>query len=159
MLFVFFCKQKTAYEMRISDWSSDVCSSDLIRERRDAQEQRLDRQQHLRAVRQRQQKLAGFDAPRLARETVDLYRALVDTDQRGAGNAGRQFAVADQFRDDRIVIASGVTLVDVVVRAANADRRDRCSSAILHVLDSAAQPTTRATATTHQPEKAPSRRS
>src|SRR3546814_784981 len=27
--FVFFFKQKTAYEMRISDWSSDVCSSDL----------------------------------------------------------------------------------------------------------------------------------
>src|SRR3546814_8603232 len=31
-LFVFFFKQKTAYEMRISDWSSDVCSSDLLRE-------------------------------------------------------------------------------------------------------------------------------
>src|SRR3546814_2722762 len=29
VIFVFF-KQKTAYEMRISDWSSDVCSSDLI---------------------------------------------------------------------------------------------------------------------------------
>src|SRR3546814_3029956 len=29
-LFVFFFKQKTAYEMRISDWSSDVCSSDLV---------------------------------------------------------------------------------------------------------------------------------
>src|SRR3546814_7540755 len=28
--FLFFFKQKTAYEMRISDWSSDVCSSDLI---------------------------------------------------------------------------------------------------------------------------------
>src|SRR3546814_9949753 len=28
---VFFFKQKTAYEMRISDWSSDVCSSDLRR--------------------------------------------------------------------------------------------------------------------------------
>src|SRR3546814_4111959 len=28
-LIVFFFKQKTAYEMRISDWSSDVCSSDL----------------------------------------------------------------------------------------------------------------------------------
>src|SRR3546814_10587725 len=28
-LCVFFFKQKTAYEMRISDWSSDVCSSDL----------------------------------------------------------------------------------------------------------------------------------
>src|SRR3546814_4155045 len=31
-LFILFClfKQKTAYEMRISDWSSDVCSSDLV---------------------------------------------------------------------------------------------------------------------------------
>src|SRR3546814_16040003 len=29
MFFFFFFKQKTAYEMRISDWSSDVCSSDL----------------------------------------------------------------------------------------------------------------------------------
>src|SRR3546814_5545292 len=29
MRFFFFFKQKTAYEMRISDWSSDVCSSDL----------------------------------------------------------------------------------------------------------------------------------
>src|SRR3546814_2382472 len=29
LLFLFFFKQKTAYEMRISDWSSDVCSSDL----------------------------------------------------------------------------------------------------------------------------------
>src|SRR3546814_10087277 len=27
---LFFFKQKTAYEMRISDWSSDVCSSDLL---------------------------------------------------------------------------------------------------------------------------------
>src|SRR3546814_4950266 len=30
LLFFFFFKQKTAYEMRISDWSSDVCSSDLV---------------------------------------------------------------------------------------------------------------------------------
>src|SRR3546814_17205300 len=29
ILYFFFFKQKTAYEMRISDWSSDVCSSDL----------------------------------------------------------------------------------------------------------------------------------
>src|SRR3546814_9879199 len=29
MVFLFFIKQKTAYEMRMSDWSSDVCSSDL----------------------------------------------------------------------------------------------------------------------------------
>src|SRR3546814_11629198 len=30
LLVFFFFKQKTAYEMRISDWSSDVCSSDLL---------------------------------------------------------------------------------------------------------------------------------
>src|SRR3546814_4084465 len=30
VLVFFFFKQKTAYEMRISDWSSDVCSSDLL---------------------------------------------------------------------------------------------------------------------------------
>src|SRR3546814_6471569 len=30
VMYVFFFKQKTAYEMRIIDWSSDVCSSDLI---------------------------------------------------------------------------------------------------------------------------------
>src|SRR3546814_10294900 len=29
---LFFFKQKTAYDMRISDWSSDVCSSDLVDE-------------------------------------------------------------------------------------------------------------------------------
>src|SRR3546814_15524131 len=32
LFFFFFFKQKTAYEMRISDWSSDVCSSDLLDE-------------------------------------------------------------------------------------------------------------------------------
>src|SRR3546814_638495 len=32
LFFFFFFKQKTAYEMRISDWSSDVCSSDLVAE-------------------------------------------------------------------------------------------------------------------------------
>src|SRR3546814_9622821 len=29
-MYLFFFKQKTAYEMRISDWSSDLCSSDLL---------------------------------------------------------------------------------------------------------------------------------
>src|SRR3546814_5527293 len=33
VLCFFFFKQKTAYEMRISDWSSDVCSSDLYKNR------------------------------------------------------------------------------------------------------------------------------
>src|SRR3546814_6572985 len=39
--FFFFFKQKTAYEMRISDWSSDVCSSDLILE--DRMDRKFDR--------------------------------------------------------------------------------------------------------------------
>src|SRR3546814_5954249 len=46
---IFFFKQKTAYEMRISDWSSDVCSSDLDL-----------------------LKLAGV-------QETDLYRAVLDT--------------------------------------------------------------------------------
>src|SRR3546814_7241073 len=36
LIFFFFFKQKTAYEMRISDWSSDVCSSDLVHHRQKA---------------------------------------------------------------------------------------------------------------------------
>src|SRR3546814_17336811 len=35
LFYFFFFKQKTAYEMRISDWSSDVCSSDLACHRRE----------------------------------------------------------------------------------------------------------------------------
>src|SRR3546814_4010444 len=40
-IYFFFFKQKTAYEMRISDWSSDVCSSDLSRNAVEALERRL----------------------------------------------------------------------------------------------------------------------
>src|SRR3546814_6459882 len=48
-IFFFFFKHKTAYEMRISDWSSDVCSSDLLREV-DAREILALIHQHLRFV-------------------------------------------------------------------------------------------------------------
>src|SRR3546814_12502375 len=41
MFVFFFFKQKTAYEMRISDWSSDVCSSDLALKRAAARLRRL----------------------------------------------------------------------------------------------------------------------
>src|SRR3546814_8933443 len=47
MLLCFFFKQKTAYEMRISDWSSDVCSSDLVDELQLAIEQRADALQYV----------------------------------------------------------------------------------------------------------------
>src|SRR3546814_3077443 len=44
-MFFFFFKQKTAYEMRISDWSSDVCSSDLpgMKRHREREAARKDR--------------------------------------------------------------------------------------------------------------------
>src|SRR3546814_19247307 len=38
--FCLFCMQQTSYEMRISDWSSDVCSSDLVLPRRDIGQRR-----------------------------------------------------------------------------------------------------------------------
>src|SRR3546814_10860443 len=49
ILYILFFKQKTAYEMRISDWSSDVCSSDLLIVARDlARRPRMDRQHRAR---------------------------------------------------------------------------------------------------------------
>src|SRR3546814_5504257 len=57
----FFFKQKTAYEMRISDWSSDVCSSDLITERKESEEKLREAEQHL------------SDALALAPDGVALY--------------------------------------------------------------------------------------
>src|SRR3546814_10618736 len=53
--FVFFFKQKTAYEMRISDWSSDVCSSDLVEMREEG---------------------AGQVADALRVEKIELHEAL-----------------------------------------------------------------------------------
>src|SRR3546814_11134486 len=64
--FFFFFKQKTAYDMRISDWSSDVCSSDLLRsvERGTRAAAQRDRPPALRPDRDRQ---FGFGRRRLYR--------------------------------------------------------------------------------------------
>src|SRR3546814_10071236 len=79
-IFVFFFKQKTAYEMRISDWSSDVCSSDLDRVgellcRRQHRAQRAPRQlamAHFAAARRAE---AADLAHRIGREVVEIGRA------------------------------------------------------------------------------------
>src|SRR3546814_5108760 len=47
LILFFFFKQKTAYEMRISDWSSDVCSSDLVTARPDGSSDMVPRVPHL----------------------------------------------------------------------------------------------------------------
>src|SRR3546814_8476233 len=68
-MFFFFFKQKTAYEMRISDWSSDVCSSDL-----DAGDE------DVRAVGHR----VDVDLDGLAQVAVDQHRVLAgDLHRRG----------------------------------------------------------------------------
>src|SRR3546814_199927 len=71
MCYLFFFKQKTAYEMRISDWSSDVCSSDLV---------------HLRIQRDNEglhHPRAGPLAPRLRGEkAIHNPRCRHDSDQR-----------------------------------------------------------------------------
>src|SRR3546814_2058167 len=59
-LFVFF-KQKTAYEMRISDWSSDVCSSDLAGEPDGQPHIRLQPLQGRRQAHQRRDESGGDD--------------------------------------------------------------------------------------------------
>src|SRR3546814_2647389 len=55
MCIFFFFKQKTAYEMRISDWSSDVCSSDLklIGARRDMRDNLIQGRRQLRLATRR----------------------------------------------------------------------------------------------------------
>src|SRR3546814_10792350 len=72
LLFVVFVflKQKTAYEMRISDWSSDVCSSDLSHERH-------------RAVVD-----AGHGSAGEPRERVADDRAVADDERRVLGQVG-----------------------------------------------------------------------
>src|SRR3546814_3559145 len=88
--FVFFFKQKTAYELRISDWSSDVCSSDLAA----ATENGLTTQNLVRgpsfeqAVKQAQRKLiqgqdyAGIQMVRARGEAAEAQVTFAPTDRK-----------------------------------------------------------------------------
>src|SRR3546814_18522612 len=91
MFFFFFFKQKTAYEMRISDWSSDVCSSDLAADRAGgkAREERVDRV------------LVGGDAADDVRN--DVHDMAVELDGIAVGDA---HAAADRSAAD--VVAAEV---------------------------------------------------
>src|SRR3546814_4318968 len=69
MWFFFFFKQKTAYEMRISDWSSDVCSSDLTA-------MAIDHVDHLGDVTLRQQTIGDVEGDiRVARKKLADHHA------------------------------------------------------------------------------------
>src|SRR3546814_1173733 len=92
----FFFKQKTAYEMRISDWSSDVCSSDLIVQGRIADEANIlpaDSKAQLDAV------LTAFDqrsghplvivtTPSLGGLDIARFAATI-ADRRGMADSGK----------------------------------------------------------------------
>src|SRR3546814_20204261 len=105
VLFFFFFKQKTAYEMRISDWSSDVCSSDLSpwpadqgeaeREQRAGRravrqqlEQRIDRHRQMQAGQAPQEAAEGRQDQRVARHAAaDLAEDHPDrSEARRVGN-------------------------------------------------------------------------
>src|SRR3546814_1713060 len=63
MVVFFFFKQKTAYDMRISDWSSDVCSSDLFTELRILEQRLNSRSQNHGGARDCCILIASDDAP------------------------------------------------------------------------------------------------
>src|SRR3546814_15663536 len=84
----FFFKQKTAYEMRISDWSSDVCSSDLKDAGVDAAVDRIARRIEL--GRQRRQ-TARQAAPKARQAVIDADlkdRRMIGTIGKAAGVNG-----------------------------------------------------------------------
>src|SRR3546814_6601274 len=80
-LLLFFFTQKTAYEMRISDWSSDVCSSDLLHNVKHA--------------------LVGADLELLARLLVDV-RATVDRELFDARRKGNRTADKGRSEERRV---------------------------------------------------------
>src|SRR3546814_12800685 len=99
-----FFKQKTAYEMRISDWSSDVCSSDLVESARDelhrpetlGHEANLGREfLHIRAVIGRADGRRGDDRSKRGRRGTkigDIGLGDVRVDQRGVFRIARPSA-------------------------------------------------------------------
>src|SRR3546814_3792766 len=108
MVLFFFVKQKTAYEVRISDWSSDVCSSDLFGEDRGVgDEQIVADQLHLVA------KLLGQVFPAFP---VAFRTTVIDRDHRilsaDTGKVvGKLFAGVALAFTMQVVLALGVELV------------------------------------------------
>src|SRR3546814_1512375 len=85
---LFFFKQKTAYEMRISDWSSDVCSSDL-RQVLDPLQAQVGMQHVDAGVAQRQRAGVGADRHREPGERIEPVEARAPRVAAGLGEIGR----------------------------------------------------------------------
>src|SRR3546814_6371068 len=96
MAVLFFCfKQKTAYEMRISDWRSDVCSSDLDQQRTaEAVEARQGAQQREVVVDRLAEADAGIEDQPVARDA-------------GGGAGGDATFQIGQHLGDHIIVMRG----------------------------------------------------
>src|SRR3546814_3077565 len=108
MFVVFFFKQKTAYEMRISDWSSDVCSSDL--------EQRFERTGLL----------AGFD--QIDDQFVEIQRKLAQTFGEGIATLDVRFDRHDHLAEARVLMAAADDHQRLHKRHAGAEQNGRAAS-------------------------------
>src|SRR3546814_2804262 len=99
--FFFFFKQKTAYEMRISDWSSDVCSSDLVAS--NAAEQARTTNGEVEALVDAAQRIgAVVNMIQDIAEQTNLLALNATIEAARAGEAGKGFAVvASQVKNGR----------------------------------------------------------
>src|SRR3546814_9042800 len=93
----FFCKQKTAYEMRISDWSSDVCSSDLaILTAIEIVENHLD--EFTRKHYDKLEKALGIDSNTLKEAVGEILKLNPKPGDSAMGNSDKQMQVIPDFR-------------------------------------------------------------
>src|SRR3546814_3726874 len=83
IVYFFFFKQKTAYELRISDWSSDVCSSDLGRREEDDERGQDQEETDAHQVLDRVVRMERDAVGRLGRVPAVALRALLDVDAVG----------------------------------------------------------------------------
>src|SRR3546814_7982277 len=97
MFCVFFFKQKTAYEMRISDWSSDVCSSDLDNVLHSAEKSVAEFGDKVSAAERKaiEDDIAALKAA-LGNDDADAIRAKVDALQQSSMKLGEAMYKAQQ---------------------------------------------------------------
>src|SRR3546814_13168140 len=117
---IFFFKQKTAYEMRISDWSSDVCSSDLGREK-------------ILAVHMKKVPLAPDVQPRvIARGTPGFSGAdlanLVNEAALLAARRGKRLVAMDEFEAAKDKVMMGTERKSMVMRSEERREGKECVS-------------------------------
>src|SRR3546814_16543396 len=87
---IFFFKQKTAYELRISDWSSDVCSSDLITDERTGLVHDYTRKQGV----EHSELMLPTDAPEWAADRERLWNAAELEETRKNATVAREYEIA-----------------------------------------------------------------